>query len=113
MSRKAVVSGGSSGGFLTQVSATISSVPKCTGRPIGAAKVETRAVTLSSPCSTASAASARAPVASAATSATPSAPPRRARSVRGLGTARRLLLVAEREHELAEQLHQVDRRLAV
>src|SRR5260221_4854592 len=36
-----------------------------------------------------------------------------ARSLRWLGTVRLLLLVAEREHELAEHLHDVDRRLAV
>ena len=46
---KAVLSGGSSGGALEQVRTTTSSVPNRTILSCGASKVETRAVTLSSP----------------------------------------------------------------
>src|SRR3546814_16094208 len=53
ISRKAVDSGVSSGGFLSQARATICSEPKRTGWSSGASKVETRAVILSRPCSTA------------------------------------------------------------
>src|SRR5258708_3094099 len=119
MSRNAAVSGGSSGGRLTQVSATTSSVPKRTGWPIGAPKVEIRAVTLSRPCSTASSADAgRAPSSTAKARHTRRTVIRLGAALRTaslrLGAVRRrmlLLLVAEREHELAEQLHQVNRRL--
>jgi len=53
ISRKAALSGVSSGGRLSQVRAMISSAPKVTARPTGASIVSTRAVTLSSPWSTA------------------------------------------------------------
>ena len=53
ISRKAALSGGSSGGRLSQVRAMISRVPKRTVRPTGASMVDTRAVTLSSPWRTA------------------------------------------------------------
>ena len=53
ISRKAELSGGSSGGRLSQVRAMISNVPNRTTRPTGAATVETLAVALSSACSTA------------------------------------------------------------
>src|SRR5665213_1186476 len=53
ISRNAVVSGGSSGGRLTQARTVTTSVPKRTGLSIGALKRETRAVVLSMPCRTA------------------------------------------------------------
>jgi hypothetical protein len=53
ISRKAAVSGGSSGGRLTQARAVMTSPPKRTLRSSGASKVEMRAVVLSSPCRTA------------------------------------------------------------
>jgi len=52
ISRKAEVSGGSSGGVLLQDRAVISNVPKRTGWSIGTSRLETRAVILSSVPST-------------------------------------------------------------
>ena len=52
ISKKAALSGVSSGGRLSQWRAMISSVPKRTVAPIEASIVETRAVTLSRPCRT-------------------------------------------------------------
>jgi len=50
ISRNAALSGVSSGGRLSQTRAMISRAPNLTVSPTGASMVETRAVTLSSPC---------------------------------------------------------------
>jgi hypothetical protein len=53
ISRKAALSGVSSGGFFSQSRTWIAKVPNRTGVPTGASNFETRAVILSSPCSSA------------------------------------------------------------
>src|SRR6516164_9770405 len=73
ISRKAEVSGGSSGGRLTHARAVMTRLPKRTLRSIGASKVEIRAVVLSSPCSTATGAAAAGTVMAAARAAARSA----------------------------------------
>jgi len=53
ISTKAALSGASSGGFFSQSRTRIDNVPNRTGAPTGASNFETRAVILSSPCSSA------------------------------------------------------------
>src|SRR3990172_4590792 len=102
ISTKAALSGGSSGGRLSQARAVICNVPNDTVAPIGASIVEMRAVILSSPCRTA--------ISAGAASAAPvvSAPARTIAAVlapaRVMPSARLAIGVVERIDEPAQHL---------